>query len=500
MPIWDSGKVYSDQSVFVAYQGEALQSRVRYFWRVKVWDERGAESEWSEISWWEMGLLHEADWCAQWVEPPQERASEQRLLPSPLLRREFEIKEPVKRARIYATAHGVYALELNGKKIGNQELAPEFTSYDFCLQYQTYDVTDLLRVGSNALGVVLGDGWYVGRIGLTGDCCCYGDTLALLLQMEIETSNGTRMIVGSDEQFFCSFGEIQYSDLFIGEMVDARLRQAGWSEPDFKGADWQPAIAAAYGYDKLVAQYAEPIRAVETISPVRLIVSPKGETIIDLGQNIAGRMRFRVVGESGVRITLEHGEVLDEEGNFIHNIIGSNKDQKDVFILRGDTEEEYEPRFTYHGFRYVKVTGYPGEFNLDNFIGVVISSDLRRSGSFECSDKRINQLQSNIIWSQKSNMVSIPTDCPQREKAGWLGDIQVFAPTACFNMDSHAFLSGWLRNVRLEQLEDGQVPSVVPFSNGFKKFLEGLYGPSSAGWGDAIVIVPWVLYRQYSDT
>ncbi|MFC4598350.1 family 78 glycoside hydrolase catalytic domain [Cohnella hongkongensis] len=497
--VWDSGKIESDQSVFVPYEGPPLQSRVRYCWRVKVWDERGIESLWSECAWWEMGLLSPADWTAQWIEPEQVNASEEQLQPAPLLRREFTVRETVKKARIYATARGLYQLELNGSKVGDQELAPEFSSYENCLQYQTYDVTKLVRVGANALGAMLGDGWHAGRIGLTGDCCSYGDRLSLLLQLEIETVGGSVMTIPSDEQFRCSFGEIVYSDLFIGEMTDARLRQDGWSEPGFDDSNWAQAAPVPFGYDHLTAQYAEPVRAVAAIRPLRIVESPKGETIIDLGQNIAGRMRFRASGPAGTRIVLEHGEILDEQGNFRNNIIGKNKDQKDIFILRGDASEEFEPRFTYHGFRYVKITGYPGVLDPNDFTGIVIGSDLRPSGSFECSDSRINRLQANIVWSQRSNMVSIPTDCPQREKAGWLGDIQAFAPTSCFNMEMYAFLSGWLRNVRFEQLKDGRIPSVVPFTEGFKRFLKQPYGYSSAGWGDAIVILPWVLYRQYGD-
>jgi alpha-L-rhamnosidase len=512
--LWDSGKVSSAYSVHCEYDGPALQSRKRYFWMVRIWDEKDAVTAWSNIARWEMGLLHPEDWKAKWVEPHQRPVQKEKKLsiqealnwasdrkdrtyeelnPCPMLRKQFTAGSQIKSARIYATAHGIYSIELNGNRISN-EFAPDFTAYDKYLQVQTYDVTDQLVPGNNVIGAILADGWYAGRIGLTGDSCNYGDRLALLLQMEIEYTDGSTETVISDHQFKAATGPLLYSDIFIGERYDARLENQGWSNAGYDDSQWEQVNTVDYGDTNLVAQYGEPVRAVQEIRPVKVLTTPKGETVVDLGQNIAGRMRMKVNGPSGTVVTLEHSETLDEHGNFLMNIMGRNKDQQDVYVLKGGGAEIYEPRFTFHGFRYVKVTGYPGQATTDDFTGVALCSDMAISGGFECSDARINQLQSNILWSQKGNMLSIPTDCPQRERAGWTGDLQIFAATACFNMNMAAFLTRWLRNLALEQEEDGQVPIVIPYPQNYR--LDYI---SSAGWGDACVIVPWVLYNKYGD-
>ncbi len=519
--VWDSGKVLSGNSVNVEYEGPELKSRLRYYWKVRIWDETDAVSGWSYKTFWEMGLLDEADWEAIWVEPIQECTTMepalntfQKLAPVPpdfvrdysllkpcqFLRRTFESQKAVKQARIYATAHGVYELELNGCRVGNQELAPEVSAYDKYLQYQTYEVTSLINDGANAVGAVLGDGWYSGRIGLPGDSCQYGNKLALLLQLEIEYQDGSRLVVVSDDNFKSSAGPLIFSDLFIGERYDARLEKEGWSTAAYDDSNWLEVDTADYGYSGLVAQHGEPVRVIEEIKPVCIITTPKGETVVDLGQNIAGRIRMHVCGAAGTEVKLEYSEVLDAEGNFLMNILGRNKDQKDFYVLKGEGEEVYEQFFTFHGFRYVRVTGYPGELSVDRFTGLVLASDLRLSGSFECSDELINRLQKNIVWSQKGNMLSIPTDCPQRERAGFTGDAQVFISTACFNMDVDAFFTRWLRNLVLEQKEDGQVPIIVPYWKSYDETFFPIQGShTSAGWGDACIIVPWVLFNMYGD-
>ncbi len=270
----------------------------------------------------------------------------------------------------------------------------------------------------------------------------------------------------------------------------------GWSAPGFDDSGWNPVTLADHGYGNLVAQYGEPVRAVQALPAVQVLTTPAGETVVDFGQVIAGRMRMTVRGPTGTEVFLQHGEVLDEHGNFFQNISWRNKDQTDVYVLRGGGEETYEPTFTFHGFRYVKVTGYPGEVRPEDFTAVVLASDLPPAGTFETSDPRLNRLQANIVWSQRGNFLSIPTDCPQRERTGWTGDIQAFAPTAVFNMGVKAFLTRWLRNVQREQLPDGQIPNFVPTT---PSMADPFNAPSSAGWGDACIIVPWVLYREYAD-
>ena len=520
--LWDSGKVLSDNSVNVEYGGVALESRQRYFWRVRVWDESDMVSEWSPLAFWEMGLLNHTDWQAQWIEPIQEPAKPEpkismfqnlgmispepesdysRLNPCQYLRKVFSSQRKMAKARIYATAHGVYRLEVNAVRVGNQELAPEVTAYDSYLQYQTYDVTEMIRQGDNILGVILADGWYCGRIGLPGDGCQYGDKLALLLQLEIEYDDGSRQLIISDSSFKSATGALVYSDLFIGERYDAGLENTNWHKADFDDSAWKKTSVAEYGYSNLVAQYGEPLRVVKEIAPVGIIKTPKGETVIDLGQNISGKIRICVQDTAKTEITLDYSEVLDVDGNFLHQIRGRNKDQRDVYILKGGCVEVYEPFFTTHGFRYVRVTGYPGELHLNDFTGLVIASDLRDTSDFSCSDERLNRLQENIRWSQRGNLVSIPTDCPQRERAGFTGDAQVFIPTACFNMDVNAFFTRWLRNLQIEQREDGQVPTTVPYWKSYIEMFTPIQGGShtSAGWGDACIIIPWSLYQMYGD-
>ncbi len=518
---WDSGKIFSGASVHVEYDGPELNSRQRYHWRVRIWDETGAATEWSETAWWEMGLLKADDWEAEWIEPLQEPTTAepeldlfQKLAPPPpdfkrdytrlkpplFLRKNFESRGDVKQARIYATAHGIYRLELNGHRVGDQELAPEVTAYDKYLQYQTYDVKDLVKDGTNAVGAVLADGWYSGRIGLPGDSCQYGNKLALLLQLEIEYADGTRQVMVSDESFRSSTGPLAYSDIFIGEKYDARLEMEGWSAAGYDDRAWPCVGTAHYGVSNLVAQHGQPVRVFGEIEPVRILTTPAGDTVVDLGQVIAGRVRMRVEGEAGTEVTLEYSEVLDARGNFMMNILGRNKDQKDFYTLKGEGEEVYEPWFTFHGFRYIRVSGYPTAARVEDFTGIVLASDLTVSGSFECSDERINQLQKNILWSQRGNMLSIPTDCPQRERAGFTGDAQIFAPTACFNMDVDAFFTRWLRNLVLEQREDGQVPTTAPYWRSYEETFFPMQGShTSAGWGDACIIVPWVIYNAYGD-
>lgn len=514
--LWDSGKVNSEESSFISYKGKQLQSRQCCEWNVRVWDRSGQDTGWSESAFFEMGLLHQEDWKAMWIEPVQrevqkepvfdmqrqleehgEEAVHERLNPCQFCRREIIVEKSIQKARIYATAHGVYELQLNGKKAGNLELAPGFTSYSKCLQYQTYDITELLHLGTNVVGIILADGWYAGRIGMIGDSAQYGNKLGALLQIEIDYEDGSSVIIGSDKNFVSSTGEYLYSDLYIGEKADYRLQMEGWSEPGFDAAHWMPVECADYGYDNLYAQMGEPVRVVDERDAVSVRKTPRGELVLDFGQVVAGRVRLEAEGEAGTEIILEHSEVLDKEGNYLNNIVGRNKDQRDIFILKGKGEEILEPKFTFHGFRYVKVSGYPGELKKEAAKAIVLSSDMKKNGTFECSDSRLNRLQKNIFHSQQGNMISIPTDCPQRERAGWTGDIQIFAPTACHNMKMYSFLKRWLRNVRMEQYDNGGIPNIVPFIPSYNSFADGEQMPASAGWGDACVIVPWVLYEQY---
>lgn len=513
---WDSGVVDSGESLHRPYSGDALESRTRYAWDVVAWDTAGARG--SAASAFETAFMGGEGWKASWIEPPQEPAYTEpfmrlsgfkdrladldsvRMRPAQMLRKDFALDKPIRRARAYATAHGVYFLELNGRRVGDMRLSPGYTSYDRYLEYQTYDVTSLLAPGGNAVGVVVGDGWYCGKVGMPGGSCPFGDRTAVLFQLEIDYEGGGGLTLCSDDSWLCAEGPIRYSDLFVGEKYDAAMERPGFSRFGYESRDLRSAVVRDYGYANLRAQCEEPVRAIEELKPAAIWVSPRGETILDVGQVIAGHLRMRVRGARGEKILLEHAETIDEDGNFLFNVQGVFTHQTDTYVMKGEGEEFFEPSFTYHGFRYVRISGYPGAPTIGDFDAIVIGSDLETTGSFSCSDERLSKLQRNIVWSQRGNMVSVPTDCPQREKQGWTGDAQVFAPTACFNMGMASFLRTWLRNMRMDQLPDGQVPNVVPYIKAYSPgYFSVLDTHCSAGWGDAAVIVPWVLYRAYGD-
>ncbi|MBN2983117.1 alpha-L-rhamnosidase [Cohnella algarum] len=492
-PLWDTGKTESDASIRVTYEGPAPVSRTRYFYRVKAWDNFGGESDWSEIAWWETGLLSEDEWQARWI-TPDPAAIDPLAEPVFALRKSFELKGDVRSARVYATGVGVYDLYLNGEKVGDDILAPGWTSYRNRLQYQTYDVTDRLRAGSNGLGVLLANGWYKGDLTWSDKSCLYGDRRAALVQLHVTYADGTEEIVVSDPTWSAALGPIRYSEIYHGEIYDARLELGQWSRGDFDASEWAAAASIDLPMSVLVPQENWPTRVTETIRPVAFIRTPSGEAVLDMGQNMVGRIRLSVEAPAGTAVRLQHAEVLDKEGNFYVGNLRSAK-QTVEYIAKGEGTETYAPHFTFQGFRYVKVEGYPGIENglpLDRFVGEVIHSDMPRSGEFECSHELVNQLQRNIVWGQRGNFLDVPTDCPQRdERLGWTGDAQVFVWTAAFNYDVGPFFQKWLRDLAADQKEDGGVPFVIP------DVLDGDH--SSAAWGDAAVVVPWAMYATYGD-
>lgn len=492
--LWDSGKVNSAESTQIAYAGPALQSAQRYLWRVRVWDVKGEVSPWSNPAHWEMGLLDSSDWQASWVEPDL-KEDITKSQPSPLLRGTFKANGVIKEARAYVTSHGLYQMHLNGQRVGDQVFTPGWTSYNQRLQYQTYDITSLLRGGENVVGVILGDGWYRGNIGFGGQRNFYGDRLALLMQIRITYEDGHQEIIGTNQNWKATTGPILMSEIYHGETYDARLEKNGWLTPNYDDRDWSGVKVVSHRKDNLIAPAGPPARKIEEIRPVKIMKTPAGDTVIDMGQNMVGWVRIKAQGAAGTTIVLRHAEVLDKQGNFYTDNLRAAR-QTVRYTLKGGGVETFEPHFTFQGFRYVAVAGYPGELALDSVTGVVIHSDMSPAGEFSTSNPLINQLQHNILWGQKGNFLDVPTDCPQRdERLGWTGDAQAFARTAIFNMDVAGFYTKWLKDVAADQLEGGSVPHVIP------DVLSRKDKPSAgaAGWADAAVIIPWTMYLTYGD-
>jgi alpha-L-rhamnosidase len=492
--LWDTGRVASDRQVQVPYAGPALESSRRYHWRVRVWDGSGTASAWSAPASWEMGLLRPDDWSARWIEAGWDD-DPKTSQPSPMLRRAFRLKQAPRSARVYVTSLGLYELEINGRRVGDQQFTPGWTSYGKRLQYQAYDVTAHLRAGENAIGATLGDGWYRGYLAWKDKRNVYGQRLALRCQVRIEYADGSVDVLGSDDGWRAALGPIRASDIYMGETYDARLERPGWSAPGYDDREWTPVRVVEPSARALVAPEGPPVRRVEELRPVRILKTPKGLDVFDLGQNMVGFVRLKLRGPAGATITLRHAEVLDKAGEFYTDNLRVAK-QTVRYVLKGGGEETYEPRFTFQGFRYVAVEGWPGEPTLDGLTGVVVHSDMPVTGSFRSSSPLLDQLQRNIVWGQKGNFLDVPTDCPQRdERLGWTGDAQVFARTAAFNMDVAGFMAKWLGDVAADQNPNGSVPHVIPdVLSSPTEFAGG-----SAAWADAAVIIPWTMYLVYDD-
>ena len=490
--LWDSGKIASEQSSQVEYGGPPLRSRQRVTWRVRVWDEGGV-SVLSRPAWWEMGLLERADWSAGWIQGGL-AGGPRTSVPAPLLRRSFTLDKPVASARLYISALGLFEARLNGQRVGEDALAPGWTEYAKRVRYHAYDVGGLLAAGENVIGALLGDGWYSGHVGFQGRQR-YGDRPRLIAQLEITHNDGSRTTVITDTGWRVAYGPLLQADLIMGEHWDARLETPGWDAPGFDDARWLAAEIWRGAAPSLVARNGPAIRRIQELAPV---ADPRpienfglARWLFDFGQNLVGVVRLEATLAPGVTLTLRHAETLNADGR-IYTANLRSAQQTDIYTSRGGAQV-FEPRFTFHGFRYVEVHGYPGTPPRDLLTAVVIHSDLPVTGAFRCSDPLINQLQRNIVWGQKGNFVDVPTDCPQRdERLGWTGDAQVFAPTAAFNMDVAAFFTKWQQDLADAQHESGRIPPIAPDT----RFGHEDGGPA---WADALVIVPWTLYQRYGD-
>ncbi len=533
--LWDSGELSTGESVALEYGGPALEAGKRYFWRAAVICASGAgaisdgsttmgsmtsrlaqadptvtaappsdttrsRSDWSDPAWFETAPAADF-WTARFItaEGPGAWADSK----GTCLRTEFTLEGEIASARIYASALGLYELSLNGILVGDEVLAPGWTSYDTRLLYQSYDVTALLASGPNALAASLGAGWYKGDLaGWLGRRNVYGTRTALIAELVVRYADGRSAVIATDGGWRVSEGPILRSEIYHGELYDARLEHSGWDLPGFDDSAWGRAAVLDEDRSRLVPADGLPVRRRERFKASSLILTPKGEKVLDFGQNLAGRLRFRVSGRAGERVALRHAETLDAQGNFYTANLRSAKARID-YVLKGDGVEEYEPHFTYMGFRYVSVDSWPGTVDPSDFEAIAIYSDMEETGRFDSSSPLLNRLHENILWGLKGNFVDIPSDCPQRdERLGWTGDAQVFIGTAAFLMGTAPFFRKWLRDLACDQkASGGGVPFVVP------NVLENMESPeggaipnhSSCGWGDAATICPWTVYERYGD-
>jgi alpha-L-rhamnosidase len=476
---WDSGKVASDDSTQVVYSGKPLQSGTTYYWKVRAWDKDGSVSPYSRPALFEMGLLSADEWKAQWIAGGN------------LLRKEFPVSGKVVRAHAYITALGYYELRLNGRKVGRNVLDPAWTTYDKRLLYTTYDITSQLRPGSNAIGVMLGNGWAVPPKRYGPPIITPYSSPALLLQLQVELEGGKQLTIVSDTSWKTAPGPITSDSIYDGETYDARLEIPGWDAPGFNDSTWQAAQAAESPGGVLSAQMMPAIRVVDTLVPIGMTNPRPGVYVYDLGQNFSGWGRLRVSGPRGTAVTMRYAELVYPDGMINRETIRRAK-SRDTYTLRGDGGETYEPRFTYHGFRYIELTGFPGTPSLDTLRGRLVHTAVAPTGSFAAANPVLNGIQKIIRWGQRTNLHSVPTDCDQRdERMGWLGDAQVTAEEAMLNFDMAAFYTNFIRDMRDVQGPDGSLTDTVPHKYGSR--------PADPAWGTAYPLLCWLMYEQYGD-
>ncbi len=490
--LYDSGKVLSDCSAHYRPEGLPLKPATNYYWRVTVWTGAETASE-SEPAAFVTALLSESDWQGRFISAETQEDAENSK--GTCVKTSFSIKGKVRSAYAFSTALGLYHLFVNGQKAGEDQLAPGWTSYHHHLMYQTNDITLLLKEGENTLCGWLGAGWYKGLMGFLNTRNNYGGRTALLCQIEITYEDGRRQTIYTDESWQGSSLPVLFSEIYDGEIYDAR------PQPE----EIRPVQRIPYDLKNLDPQAGCRVKIMDTLKVQEIITTPKGEKVLDFGQNLTGWVRFAVSGKPGDVAELRCFEVLDKDGNVYTENLRSAK-QTLRYTLSGQGEETYQPYFTYQGFRYVHVVSYPGELKKEAFTACVVHSDMAPAGAFECSHPLLNLLQHNILWGLKGNFLDVPTDCPQRdERLGWTGDAQIFCPTACYLMDTHPFFTKWLKDLQYDQTPEGGVPHVIPDIITPAKALEENWlqsnGTHSAtAWADAAVIVPWNVYLASGDT
>ncbi|MBU1821751.1 MAG: glycoside hydrolase family 78 protein [Bacteroidetes bacterium] len=512
--LWATGKVASSQTNQIAYGGKPLASRQVCYWKVRSWDKDGQAGPWSAPARWEMGLLNRTDWQADWIglnlnhlgKDVKYQGTKYHLPPAPYLRKEVQVKPNFTKARLYVTALGLYEFAINGQRVGNDYFTPGWTDYNKRVYYQTYDVTPLLKAGPNALTSLLSYGWYAGYLGyalLVRNPVVrgfYGEVPALRAQLEIEYPDGKREIITSDGSWRANHGALTESDILNGETYDARREFKNWQQPGFAATGWQPVELIADKPERQIEVYpANPVQVTQELRPRQITKRPGGTYIVDMGQNFAGIVRLRLKGNAGDTVRLHFGEMLYDDGALVTENMRKAR-AMDTYILKGDPNGEvYQPKFTYHGFQYVEIAGLRSAPTTASVTGLVLGSVTPRVGSFETDNAMVNQLYSNIDWTQRANFLEVPTDCPQRdERLGWTGDAQVYIRSAAYNRDVAAFFTKWIVDLNDGQWEDGPCEGAYP-----------LYAPRpnvrktdsySPGWMEAGIICPYEIYRAYGDT
>ncbi|MGA2274815.1 MAG: family 78 glycoside hydrolase catalytic domain [Bryobacteraceae bacterium] len=491
--LWDSGKVVSSGSAQIVYAGKPLASRAAAFWKVQVWDQRGKASEWSAPAEWSMGLLRPEDWQAKWIglDDPEGSQSSDRRLPARYLRTEFTVGSAVRRAMVYYSGLGTSELYLNGAKVGDHVLSPGLTDYDKRALYVTFDVTRQVAAGKNAIGLILGNGrFYAPRAASTRN---FGYPKAIL-RLDIEYQDGSSAaVVTGPEWKLSTHGPILANNEYDGEEYDARRELIGWDRPGFDDSAWAAAQAVAAPAGPLAAQMANPLRVVETLHPVSVKLLQPGVWIFDMGQNMVGWCRLHAAGPKGAQVKLRHAETLAADGSlYVANLRSARS--TDIYTLKGEGAEVYEPRFTYHGFRYVELTGWPGPAapTAAALEGRVVHDDMQPTPDFSSSSDMLNRIHHNVFWGIRGNYRSIPTDCPQRdERQGWLGDRSQVSRSESYMFDIAAFYSKWEQDIADAQRADGSIPDVAP--NYWPLYNDDITWPST------FLFVPGMLYDQYGD-
>lgn len=471
--LWDSGEVRSDQTTFIPYGGKPLVSRQTCFWKVRSWNKDGKVSPWSEPATWEMGLLEAKDWDGEWIA----RTTSLDELPAPHFRKELVLDGEIKKARAYICGLGYHELSINGKKVGDHLLDPGFTRYDRRILYVAHDVTSLVRTGANAVGVILGNGWFNGQTKAVWNFheAPWREAPKLLLSLVIEYTDGRKLVVGSDGSWKTGTGPIVFNSIYGGENYDARLEVPGWDQPGFNDSAWQPVKVVSAPKGRLSAQTMPPIREKQVIKPVKMTEPKPGVFIFDMGQNFSGVTELKVSGPAGTTVTMRHGERLSPDGSLdtrdmeqhVKRMGKEQPHQTGNYTLKGGGPETWRARFTYYGFQYVEITGFPGKPTLDSLSGVYFHTDVPVAGNFECSNPLLNKIWQAARWAYLSNLQGIPTDCPHREKNGWTGDAHLAAEQAIFNFMPAGIYTKWVNDLGDEQKPTGQLPGIVP----------------SAGWG-----------------